>query len=77
VWFGESGEYAGASSTSMARALRAGLTNRPIQQTVNDTLAWHLRRPEAEKAKLSAGLSAEREQKVLSAWHAASAEGKS
>ena len=72
VWFGESGEYAGASSTSVARALHAGLANRPIQQTVNDTLAWHLQRPAEERAKLSAGLSAEREQKVLSAWHAAS-----
>ena len=72
VWFGESGEYAGASSTSVARALHAGLANRPIQQTVNDTLAWHLQRPAEERAKLSAGVSAEREQKVLSAWHAAS-----
>ena len=72
VWFGESGEYAGASSTSVARASHAGLAIRPIQQTVNDTLAWHLQRPAQEQTKLSAGLSAEREQKALSAWHAES-----
>jgi 2'-hydroxyisoflavone reductase len=76
VWFGETGEYAGASSTSVARAVHAGLANRSIRQTVNDTLAWYLQRPVEERAKLSAGVSAEREQKVLSAWHAASA-GKS
>jgi 2'-hydroxyisoflavone reductase len=77
VWFGESGEYAGASSTSIARALHAGLANRPIQHTVDETLAWHLQRPETERAKLNAGLSAEREQKILVAWHAALAESKS
>jgi len=73
VWIPESGEYAGFAAVSVTRALHEGLTIRPIQPTVNDTLTWHLQRPEAERAKLSAGLTPEREQAILAAWHAASA----
>ncbi|HEX3396366.1 MAG TPA: NAD-dependent epimerase/dehydratase family protein [Steroidobacteraceae bacterium] len=72
VWTPESGEYAGLPATSVARALHEGLIIRPIQPTVNDTLTWHLQRPEQERAKLLAGLTPEREQAILAAWHAAS-----
>jgi 2'-hydroxyisoflavone reductase len=72
VWIPESGEYAGFAAASVARALHEGLAIRPIQPTVNDTLTWQLQRPEAERAKLSAGLTPEREQAILAAWHAAS-----
>jgi 2'-hydroxyisoflavone reductase len=73
VWVPESGDYAGMPETSVAKALKAGLTIRPIQTTVNDTLTWHLQRPEAERAKLAAGLTPEREQALLTAWKEASA----
>ena len=36
-------------------------------KTVADTLAWHLTRPDAERAKLKAGLDPAREQEVLKA----------
>jgi 2'-hydroxyisoflavone reductase len=72
VWIPASGEDAGGAETSAARALQAGMTISPIQPTVNDTLAWHLQRPAEERAKLLAGLTAEREHTVLDAWHAAS-----
>jgi 2'-hydroxyisoflavone reductase len=62
--------------TSVAKATKAGLTIRPIQTTVNDTLTWHLQRPEAERAKLAAGLNPEREQALLTAWKEASAGNK-
>jgi 2'-hydroxyisoflavone reductase len=75
VWIPEKGEYGAFAEANVARALHAGLTLRPIQPTVNDTLAWHLQRPEAERAKLGAGLSPEREQAVLSAWNASSGSG--
>ncbi|MGH8138913.1 MAG: NAD-dependent epimerase/dehydratase family protein [Steroidobacteraceae bacterium] len=68
VWIPAKGEMAGAEQTSATRAVRAGLANRPIRQTVNDTLAWHLKRPEAERETLKAGIAPEREQRVLSAW---------
>ncbi|HEX3913844.1 MAG TPA: NAD-dependent epimerase/dehydratase family protein [Steroidobacteraceae bacterium] len=71
AWIPESGEYAAFAETSAARAVHAGLTIRPIQPTVNDTLAWHLERPDAERMKLAAGLTPEREQALLAAWTAA------
>ena len=74
VWI-PPGEYAGLNDASVARALREGLTIRPIQTTVNDTLAWHLQRPAEERAKLSGGLTPEREKSLLDAWHAASGNG--
>jgi 2'-hydroxyisoflavone reductase len=76
IWVPEIGEYAGMPETSVAKAVKAGLTIRPMQTTVNDTLAWHLQRPDAERAKLRAGLTAEREQALLASWQAASAGGK-
>jgi 2'-hydroxyisoflavone reductase len=73
VWIPETGDFAAFAEANVSKALRAGLTLRPIQPTVNDTLAWHLTRPEAERAKLAAGLTPEREQELLKAWQAASA----
>ncbi|HEY3785666.1 MAG TPA: NAD-dependent epimerase/dehydratase family protein [Steroidobacteraceae bacterium] len=69
VWIPEKGDEGGAEHTSAARAMHAGLSIRPIQQTVNDTLAWHLKRPKTEQDALKAGIAAQREQQVLSAWH--------
>ncbi|MBO6574237.1 MAG: NAD-dependent epimerase/dehydratase family protein [Rhodothermales bacterium] len=50
------------------RAVQAGLTFRPIGETFRDTLAWHKARPEAERAEPRAGLPADREAEVLTAW---------
>ncbi len=75
VWVPAAGEYAGFADASVTRALREGLTIRPVQPTVNDTLAWHLQRPAEERAKLGAGLSPEREKALLDAWRAASGNG--
>lgn len=72
VWIPAPGEYAGLNDASVERALGEGLTIRPVQQTVNDTLAWHLQRPAENRAKLSAGLTPEREKAVLDAWRATS-----
>ena len=69
VWIPESGDDAGAEHTNVARAMKAGLSIRPIRQTVSDTLAWHLKRPKAEQDALKAGIAPQREQEVLSAWH--------
>lgn len=51
------------------RALQAGLSFRPLADTVQDTLAWHASLPEERRENLRAGLSAERETEVLAAWH--------
>lgn len=70
AWVPGSGETAGFARASHARAVRAGLTFRPLATTAADTLAWFNAQPEARRAKLRAGLSAEREAEVLKAWHA-------
>ena len=68
VWVPSVGDEAGFAQVSAARAMQAGLTIRPMAETVTDTLRWHLQRPEAERQKLKAGLSPEREAEVLAAW---------
>jgi 2'-hydroxyisoflavone reductase len=51
------------------RAVAAGLTFRPLADTVRDTLVWDKGRPAAERAKRAAGMSRAREAEVLAAWH--------
>ena len=52
------------------RALGAGISYRPLADTVRDTLEWHASLDEERRASLRAGLSPEREAEVLAAWHA-------
>ena len=51
---------------SSDKAVAAGLSVRPLLETVRDTLAWRL---ESADAPRRAGLSQEREQVLLRAWH--------
>lgn len=51
-----------------ARAVRAGLTFRPLRDTIRDTLAWDATRPPQSERR--AGLTREREADVLKAWRA-------
>jgi 2'-hydroxyisoflavone reductase len=59
-------EYAGMQAVDCGRAIAAGLTFRPVSQTVRDVLEWDSTRVEAD---LAAGLRPERERELLSAWH--------
>lgn len=70
VWVPPRGESAGFGSRSNLRAVNKGLTFRPLADTARATLDWYHSRPAAEQAKLRSGLSPEREQAVLAAWHA-------
>ena len=70
VWIPAQGEYAGFGSRSIARAIAAGLTFRPLAETAKATLDYHDARTAERKAKLRAGLTAEREAEVLAAWRA-------
>ena len=65
VWVPSTGDSAGFAATAMSRATVAGLRIRPLEETVADTLRWHLARPAAERDKLKAGLAPEREAKLL------------
>lgn len=73
VWVPPVGDMAGFSSVDCRRAIAAGLTFRPVVDTCRDTLAWWNEEPGERKAKLRAGIAAEREQEVLAAWRAKSA----
>lgn len=65
IWAPTSGKEAGAMLVSSARAVAQGLRFRDLDTTIKDTLAWHEQRPADQKAKLRAGLTAERETELL------------
>jgi 2'-hydroxyisoflavone reductase len=72
VWVPSSGESAGFHRVSNARAIKAGLKFLPIADTAQATLDWFRTLPEDRRAKLRAGISPDREAKVLAAWKARS-----
>jgi 2'-hydroxyisoflavone reductase len=69
-WIHAVGKEAAISDTDVERAFAAGLTTRPLLDTVRDTLAWHLSRPNEQQASLKVGLAPEQERAVLAAWYA-------
>jgi 2'-hydroxyisoflavone reductase len=68
------GDTAGFSRRNIDRALAKGLTFRPLAVTIKDTIDWNDTRPQEDRDKLAAGavagISAQREAEVLTAWHA-------
>ena len=58
-------EGIGFSRVNVSKAIDAGLTFRPLEETVRDTLAWAQSRPPDHEWR--AGLTAEREAQVLAA----------
>jgi 2'-hydroxyisoflavone reductase len=73
AWVPSGGETAGFARVSNARAIAAGLAFRPIADTARATLDWFRTLPEDRRSKLRAGLTPEREAKVLAAWKARTA----
>lgn len=67
LWVPNEPENAGFHAISIARALAAGITFRPLAETAAATLAWDRSRP-AER-EWQAGLAAEDEVRLLKAWH--------
>ena len=63
VWIPNTEEDAGFSRVDVSKAIEAGLTFRPLEETVRDTLEWAKTRP--PDRELRAGLKAEREQELL------------
>lgn len=61
-------ETRGMLAVDISRAVRGGLGFRPIEETIRDTLAWERARGEGHAWR--AGLTEEREQEILAAWHA-------
>ena len=65
IWVSTLGEEAGIGDVSIARALKAGLTFRPLADTIQSTLAWWDSLPEERRAKARAGLAPEKEAAAL------------
>jgi 2'-hydroxyisoflavone reductase len=70
VWIPPRGETAGFMRRSIRRALAAGLTFRPLADTVRDTLTFYHQQSAERQAQLRAGMDPAREKEVLALWHA-------
>jgi 2'-hydroxyisoflavone reductase len=70
LWLPRSGEnaaFTGMMQVNVDKALGAGLSFRPLEETIRDTAAWDAGRP--SDAPRKAGLAPEREAELLAAWH--------
>jgi 2'-hydroxyisoflavone reductase len=63
AWLPDDGEDAGFAHVDVTRAIAAGLTFRPLAETVRDTLAWAATRPAEHEWR--AGLKPGRERELL------------
>ena len=71
IWAPYLGETKGFHTWSNARAVKAGLTFRPVEVTVKDTLAWYKTQEKLEKGRNKlAGPKAEAEAKLLADYKA-------
>jgi 2'-hydroxyisoflavone reductase len=71
MWVDNHGDAAGFGTRQNAKAVKAGLTFRPIGDTARDTLAWLPTLSEDERAKArSSGIKPDKEARVLAAWKA-------
>lgn len=73
VWAHTGASTLAYCTSKIDRAVAAGLTFRPLGDTVRDGMKWYHSRPAAEQEKLRAGITLEREREVLVAWRARSA----
>lgn len=71
LWAPSNGPLAGFHHRSIAAAVKAGITFRPIDVTVKDTLEFYRAWPEERRQNLRRGLKPERESELLAKWHAA------
>lgn len=61
---------AGLSSIRSDKAIAAGLTYRPLAQTIQDTLSWEAARPADQTHWERVGLNLQNEQQILQQWKA-------
>jgi len=69
VWVPSRPDSAGFMRVSIAKAVAAGLTYRPLDETARATLDYHESRSAERNAQMRAGLTAERERQLLADWH--------
>ncbi len=70
VWVPLDGDDAGHPFINVTKAVKDGLTFRPISETVRGTLDWWATVDQERKDKpMRAGVTAERETELLATWH--------
>mgnify|MGYP000871635640 CR=1 FL=1 len=67
LWLPPDGNSDGFSRVKNEKAISVGLKFRPLAETIRDTLAWSRTRPGDHR--WGAGITAEKEARVLAAWH--------
>ncbi len=70
VWLPPVGELEHMCRIDGSKAVREGMTFRPLAETVRDTYQWWLQLPQEKRDKPRCGLAAQKEAEVLAAWHA-------
>jgi 2'-hydroxyisoflavone reductase len=70
VWVAPKGPEGGFSNLSNKKALKKGITFRPVSDTAQATLEWFRKQPAQRQASLRSGISDARESQILAAWHA-------
>ncbi len=68
MWSEEDDGFTGIFSEQQS-SIDAGLTYRPFVETVTATLEWYRSLPADQQAFTRAGIEADKEMRVLSAWH--------
>ncbi|MBB2485506.1 epimerase [Mitsuaria sp. WAJ17] len=68
IWAPYLGDSKGFHTWRTARAVKAGLKFRPVEQTVADTLAWYKTQLKEEKGRVKLAYSAEQEATLLQRW---------
>lgn len=70
LWIAPEGEMAGFHKRSIKRAIAAGLTFRPVEDTARASLAWYKSLPAELQKQVVKPIDPEREQKLLADWKA-------
>jgi 2'-hydroxyisoflavone reductase len=68
LWVPPGSGVAGFSTIDNSKALAAGLTFRPMRESIEDVLAWAQTEPRLATGELKAGLALEQESAVLAQW---------
>jgi len=72
LWMPAEGSSTGFNRFDLSRIQERGIKYRSLPITARDTLEYHKSRPEERQGQLRAGITAEREAELLTAWHARS-----
>ncbi|MGZ8842866.1 MAG: NAD-dependent epimerase/dehydratase family protein [Pyrinomonadaceae bacterium] len=69
IWTSTKGTEISYLTTNINKALKHGLTFRPLSDTVKATLEWFRKQTPERQIKMRAGITVRRETEVLAAWH--------